>query len=231
MPANEKKKKKIGLLGAAFDPPHFGHLLLAQNALQTAGLDEIWLVPSPSRWDKSLIADGKRRLEWLQAAVQLCPEVLRNKLRVSDFELQQPAYRGTCWLVTELKRQNPDVTFSLVLGWDSFIGIPSWRDPTTGTMNGEQLLASTHCFVSPRPNAQEFTIVPHPAPHEGGVTMLPALDDPKIGEVNWMRGVTQNQVAALSSSLIRTALKQKADIVFVFPEIQAEILKSGIYDR
>lgn len=229
MPINEKKRKKIGLLGAAFDPPHFGHLLLAQTALQAAQLDEIWLIPSPSRWDKSLVASGQQRLEWLRAAVSLCPEVLRKKLRVSDIELKQPAYRGTYWLVEELRRQNPSTLFSLVLGWDSFVGIPSWRDPTTSTMNGEQLLASTHCFVSPRPNAQEFTIVPHPAPHEGGVTMLPALDDPRVGTVNWMPGVSQIQIAALSSSLIRSALKQRQDVVFMFPEVQNEILKSGTY--
>jgi hypothetical protein len=59
--------------------------------------------------------------------------------------------------------------------------------------------------------------------------MLPALDDPSAGDVSWMMGVTQIQVSALSSSLIRTTLKSGSPISFLFPDVQKEIIESGIY--
>lgn len=223
------QSKRIGILGAAFDPPHFGHFLLAQLALNTKQLDEIWLMPSPDRWDKKPVASNANRLKWLHSIVEKCPSSLSDKLIVSDFELNLPTYRGTCWLLEELRRQHKNDTFSLILGWDSFVGIPAWRDPTTGTMNGAQLLASTCCFVSPRASSQDTQAVPHPAQHNGGVVMLPALDDPRSGTVSWMTGVTQIQVSALSSSLIRTTLKSGSPISFLFPDVQKEIIESGIY--
>jgi nicotinic acid mononucleotide adenylyltransferase len=150
-------------------------------------------------------------------------------MRVSDIELTLPAYRGTHWLLEELRRQNKTWTFSLVLGWDSFVGIPQWRDPTTATMNGAELLARTRCFVSPRASSELPVPIKHPAPHGGGVVMLPALDSPEAGDVTWMTGVTQIQVAALSSSLIRTALNSGSKLQFLFPELQKEIVQSKIY--
>ncbi|MBM3381928.1 MAG: nicotinate-nicotinamide nucleotide adenylyltransferase [Betaproteobacteria bacterium] len=222
-------KKRVGILGAAFDPPHYGHLLLAQLALNTQELDEIWLIPSPERWDKKPVASHAHRLAWLTRAAALCPDELRKHLRVSDVELKLPTYRGTHWLLEEMRRQNKGCSFALILGWDSFVGIPQWRDPTTGTMNGAELLATTRCYVSPRASSELPEPIKHPAPHGGGVVMLPALDAPEAGDISWMTGVAQNQVAALSSSLIRTALKSGSDIKFMFPELQKEIIESKAY--
>jgi nicotinate (nicotinamide) nucleotide adenylyltransferase len=222
-------QKRIGILGAAFDPPHFGHLLLAQLAINTNELDEIWLIPSPERWDKKPVASNAVRFAWLTQALSLCPEQFRKHMRVSDVELKLPTYRGTYWLLEELRRQNKNCSFSLVLGWDSFVGIPQWRDPTTGTINGAQLLADTRCYVSPRANSDLAEPVKHPSPHAGGVVMLPALDAPEAGDISWMGGTTLIQVAALSSSLIRSALKSGTELQFMFPELQKEIVKSKVY--
>jgi nicotinate-nucleotide adenylyltransferase len=225
---NPKINKKIGLLGAAFDPPHYGHFLLAQLALATHELDEIWLVPSPERWDKLPVASANHRLAWINLALKECPPHLKLKLSVSDIELQLPAYRGTFWLLTQLRRTHPDTQFSLILGWDSFMSIPNWRDPTTGTINGEQLLQSTRIYVTPRAfNGEAMT--EHPPNHPNGVVMLPALDEVEARDVSWISGVSRSAVAALSSSLVRSALARREELPFIFPKLQNEIEKSGIY--
>lgn len=221
-------QKNIGLLGAAFDPPHFGHLLLAQLALASGQLDEIWLMPCPARWDKKPHATGKQRSHWLDLAVARCPQGLREKLRVNQFELKQPDYRGTNWLVSELRKRHPAETFSLVLGWDSFVSIPAWRDPTTQTMNGNELLATTRCFVSPRASSADGSIA-HPAHHAGGVVFLPALDSIDPNTIAWMEGISPGQVAALSSSLIRSAMASGQIPQFIFSDVQTNIEKSGCY--
>ncbi|MFZ9520549.1 MAG: nicotinate-nicotinamide nucleotide adenylyltransferase [Silvanigrellaceae bacterium] len=224
------EKNRIGILGAAFDPPHFGHFLLAQMALHSGEIDEIWLVPSPERWDKSPVATGQQRLSWLQSALKECPPELKAHLQVSDIELQLPTYRGTHWLLTQLRRTHPASSFSLILGWDSFVGIPKWRDPTTGTLNGDELLKTTRLFVSPRPLHHDFKSE-HPKSHPSGVVMLPALDDPAAGDIAWMDGIHRNEVAALSSSLVRTALSKQERIRFIFASVEKEIQESRIYDK
>jgi|GEM_PF-353715 len=231
MMKNTGRLVRIGLLGAAFDPPHFGHLRLAQLALNSHEIDEIWLVPSPERWDKKPVASAEHRVAWLKAAVNLSPHELRSRLQVTDIELQQPTYRGTYQLILQLSQLYLDKSFTLVLGWDSFVGIPAWRDPTTGELNGDKLLKSTRCLVSPRANSQTIEHSPHPAPHNGGVVMLPALDDPEAGDIDWMVGVNALQVAALSSSLIRTAIATNTPLEFLFPEIEKQIRDGGDYEK
>ncbi|MEN9810834.1 MAG: hypothetical protein RLZZ488_2401 [Pseudomonadota bacterium] len=225
---SSEPEKRVGILGAAFDPPHFGHFLLAQLALQSGELDEIWLIPSPERWDKSPVGTGQQRLEWLQMAVRECPQALKSRLIVSDVELRLPTYRGTYWLLSQLRRTHPKTLFSLILGWDSFVGIPNWRDPTTGTLNGEELLRSTRFYVSPRAASHEYS-AEHPREHPQGVVMLPALDDPAAGDVEWLNNCGQNAVAALSSSLIRAAIARGENLNFIFPKVHEEILKSQTY--
>lgn len=220
--------KRIGLLGAAFDPPHYGHFLLAQIALNTGELDEIWLIPSPARWDKSPVGKAQQRLTWLNRALSEAPPHLRSKLMVSDVELQLPAYRGTYWLLSQLRRTHPETQFSLILGWDSFIGIPTWRDPTTGSLNGEELLKTTRLYVSPRAASHEYS-AEHPDKHPNGVVMLPALDAPEAGNTDWLKGTNQIAVAALSSSLVRAALGRGERLPFLFPSVEEEIIRSGVY--
>ncbi|MEY2986943.1 MAG: hypothetical protein RJB13_464 [Pseudomonadota bacterium] len=227
--AGSTDQKRIGLLGAAFDPPHFGHLLLAQLALATGSLDEIWLMPCPARWDKKPVAPGQLRSLWLEQTIAHCPSELRTKLHVNQFELSQTEYRGTHWLVNTLRCMHPSKSFSLVLGWDSFVSIPAWRDPSTGTLNGNELLATTHCLVSPRATFS-VTTVPHPEHHKNGVSILPALDsiDPK--SIEWMEGISPIQVSALSSSLVRRSIASGSVLQFNFAQVQKTIIKSHNYD-
>ena len=61
------KRKKIGIMGGTFDPPHFGHLLIAEAARDSFSLDAVMLMPSGRSYFKDnqarRVTDKFERLE------------------------------------------------------------------------------------------------------------------------------------------------------------------------
>lgn len=69
--------KRVGVLGGSFDPVHYGHLCLAQDARDMAGLDEVILMPAklqPFKLDKHL-TEPADRLEMLRIAAMLLENI------------------------------------------------------------------------------------------------------------------------------------------------------------
>lgn len=77
--------KKIGIFGGTFDPPHNGHLLMANEVLHQAGLDEIWFMPNqipPHKQDADYTA-SIHRVEMLKLAIRSNPCF---KLQLAEME-------------------------------------------------------------------------------------------------------------------------------------------------
>ena len=64
---NSSRSAGIGVLGSAFNPPHLGHLALAQEALWQLGLSEVILVPTGDAPHKRIADDPGRAVEALRA--------------------------------------------------------------------------------------------------------------------------------------------------------------------
>src|SRR2546425_13229315 len=78
--------RKIGIYGGTFDPIHHGHLILARQACEELGLDQLIFVPaalSPSK--KAACANGQARLSMLQAAIEG-----QDGFAVDDCDLKRP---------------------------------------------------------------------------------------------------------------------------------------------
>ncbi|MEE3363031.1 MAG: adenylyltransferase/cytidyltransferase family protein, partial [Anaerovoracaceae bacterium] len=92
--------KKTGILGGTFDPVHYGHIRLAEDAAELAGLDEVKLVPARIQPFKSKleITDDKDRLAMLRIA---CGE--SSRLSVSTIELDEPRISYTYLTLNEIK--------------------------------------------------------------------------------------------------------------------------------
>lgn len=54
--------RKVGILGGTFDPPHLGHLIIANEALDQLGLDEIKFMPNQEPPHKKEIRERVRRI-------------------------------------------------------------------------------------------------------------------------------------------------------------------------
>ena len=75
--------KKVGIMGGSFDPIHLGHLVVANEVLNTHNLDEIIFVPTGDPPHKNgLKADSFHRLLMVNMAV-----LTNDKFKVSNFEI------------------------------------------------------------------------------------------------------------------------------------------------
>jgi len=115
---------KIGLFGGSFDPPHAGHVALAQAGLDVAGFDEVWIIPAnPVHRQLSGCADGSTRLDWMQ-------QLFGNNPRISvvDWEAQLPRPTPAVETLRRFKREYPHDQPWLMLGTDAWRGLDSWRE-------------------------------------------------------------------------------------------------------
>jgi nicotinate-nucleotide adenylyltransferase len=116
----------VGVLGGAFNPPHLGHLLLAQEAIGALGLDELILVPTGVAPHKRIEPEpgAEVRLEMTRRAVAGA-----ERMRASDLEVEREgpsfAYRTLELLADEL----PGSDLIFVMGADVAAGLGGWRRP------------------------------------------------------------------------------------------------------
>jgi nicotinate-nucleotide adenylyltransferase len=117
--------KRIGLLGGTFDPPHIGHLLLAQEAIHCADLDEVWFVPVgiPPHKEREEIASNDDRLAMIKRAIK-GKETLFN---ICTIELEREGKSYTIDTVRTLTKKHPDVRFFFIIGGDMVKSLPTWK--------------------------------------------------------------------------------------------------------
>ena len=113
----------IGILGGSFDPPHLGHIRLAETARDELGLSRVILIPSgrPPHKELSGGASGEDRLNMARLAAGE-----RDWLDVSDIEFAREGKTYTFDTVTELRRQNPGESFCFICGSDMLLSLHRW---------------------------------------------------------------------------------------------------------
>ena len=64
---------RIGIMGGTFNPIHIGHLMLAEQALESAHLDQIWMIPTGCSYLKTkegiTVLPGTERYDMVQRAI------------------------------------------------------------------------------------------------------------------------------------------------------------------
>ncbi|MFK3958353.1 nicotinate-nucleotide adenylyltransferase [Guptibacillus hwajinpoensis] len=119
-----EKKLRVGLLGGTFDPPHLGHLTIAQGVLETCQMDEIWFMPShrPPHKNGSHITDNHHRVKMVQLAIEGNPCF---KLSLIEFERNDRSY--TIDTIEILKENYPNIDFYFIIGGDMIEDLPNWH--------------------------------------------------------------------------------------------------------
>ncbi len=136
-------QRRVGLFGGTFDPPHLGHLVVADQVRVEAGLDEVWFVVANDPWQKADrdVTPARQRLALTQSAVGSTPGLV-----VSDIELDEGGPSYTIDTLETLRRQHPDVAWSIIVGGDAADGLDTWH-------RADDLAAVADVIVINRPGA------------------------------------------------------------------------------
>jgi nicotinate-nucleotide adenylyltransferase len=116
----------IGVLGSAFNPPHLGHLALAQEALYQLDLDEVVLVPTGTAPHKRIAEDPGRELRLAMTRLAAADD---SRFAASSLEVERegPSYTYETLELLASERENAELVF--VMGADAAVGLESWRNP------------------------------------------------------------------------------------------------------
>jgi len=135
---------KIGIIGGTFDPPHIGHLIIAEQARVQLGLDQVWFTPAgqPVHKHDHPVTDAGHRVEMVLRAIDDNPCF---KLCRADVDRPEPHY--SLDLARILRRQHPHYQWRFIIGGDSLADLPKWHQP-------DQMIRLMPLAVAHRPSYQ-----------------------------------------------------------------------------
>jgi len=144
--------RKIGILGGTFDPVHYGHLILAEQARGEAELDQVIFMPALVQPFKlnNRIAEGHHRCAMLKKAIENNP-----KFSVSVLELNTPEISYTINTLRDLKKiLGADAELYFIIGTDAFLGLEKWYC-------ADDLLHEFSFVIGTRPGYKELELRKH----------------------------------------------------------------------
>lgn len=211
----------LGVMGGTFDPVHFGHLRLAQEAAAILGLERVRWIPAARPWHRDAPkAPAAQRLEMLRIAIGDNP-----LFELDDAEIREAAPGYTVdtleRLRRELGRERPIV---LVLGSDAFGGLAGWH-------RWREVFDLAHIFVARRPG--------HPLAPEGMPAALAAEWRGRSAPPAALRAKPGGSIASqattalnISASAIRAQLAAHRSPRYLLPSAALDYIEAnGLYTR
>jgi nicotinate-nucleotide adenylyltransferase len=200
----------VGILGGTFDPVHFGHLRLAQEAAQALRLAAVRFVPSGTPPHRAAPAvSAEHRLEMARLAIGANP-----LFSVDDRELRRAGPAYTVDTLAELRSElGADASFCLLVGADAFLDFATWS-------RWHELFNLAHVVVAHRPGYPVDTWqgrMPQPLAREYGAR---TMAQPLAVHLAPAGGIVVVPIAALdiSSTRIRECLRRGTSPRYLLPD-------------
>jgi nicotinate-nucleotide adenylyltransferase len=195
---------RVGILGGAFNPPHVGHLVCAQEALVQLELEKVVFMPVGEAPHRELSDDpgAEGRLEMVSLAV-----AGDDRFEVSRAELERPGPSYTADTLRDLHSKTPDDELFLILGGDQAAALPRWHEP-------EAVLSLATVAVVERSNWSRNAI---------GITIgrMPGAERIRYLDMPVMQ---------VSSSSIRRRVAEGRPIRYLVPDkVASYIATNGLY--
>lgn len=194
---------KVGIMGGTFDPIHYGHLLAAERARESCGLDEIWFIPSfqPPLKENDPNADVDARLEMVYRAIDFQPH-----FRAMDIELERGGTSYSIDTVQALQELYPGRAFSYIIGSDRVNDLPQWHRI--------QELAEIVSFIGVERPGESID-----------VSLLPSYIVDRLTVIGM-------PLVDISSTEIRQRQADKRSIRFMVPEkVYSFIRRNSLYEK
>ncbi len=143
MSASTSNSRAVGILGGTFDPVHFGHLRLAEEAADHFKLDGILFIPAGKPWQRSVPrAPADHRLAMVKAAI-----AGNARFAADEREVKRDKASYTIDTLSELRIELGATTaLVLIVGADAFVNLHTWH-------RWQELFALSHVAVATRPGA------------------------------------------------------------------------------
>ena len=123
-PRKHHRRRRIGILGGTFNPPHLAHLVIAEECRQNRDLDEVWFLPTgrPPHKKVPQLADGKLRVSMLEELIQAA-----DGLSVCPVELDRPGPSYTVDTLEALHQRHPAYDWYFIIGSDMITYFNTWH--------------------------------------------------------------------------------------------------------
>jgi nicotinate-nucleotide adenylyltransferase len=208
-------------MGGTFDPVHFGHLRLAQEAAEILGLARVRWVPAGRPWHRAQPkASAKHRLAMVKLAIR------RNALfELDDAEIRQTSPGYTVETLERLRATlGTDRPLVLLLGTDAFRGLTSWE-------RWRDLFELAHIFVAQRPG---HSLTPGGMPGALAAEWRRRAGTPSALHERPAGSVIAYGTTALdiSASAIRAHFAQSRSPRYLLPSVVLDYIRTqGLYAR
>ncbi len=116
---------RIGLFGGSFNPVHTGHLVIAQDAAESFGLDRVLFLPcgQPPHKPADALAPAEHRAAMIEASIEGDP-----RFALCRCELDRPGTTYTIDTVRALRAERPEDSLHFLIGADTLAELHSWKD-------------------------------------------------------------------------------------------------------
>jgi nicotinate-nucleotide adenylyltransferase len=193
-------RRRVGLFGGTFDPPHVGHLVTAVNVRHELDLDVVILMVANIPWQKQAVREVEAaddRLAMVRAAVDGV-----TGLEAGDTEIRSGGPSFTADTLAELQREDPDAEFFTIVGADAANDLLTWE-------RVDEVVDRSQLVVVDRP---------------GSALALPALP----GTAEWMRVEVPH--LEVSSTDLRSRVVDGRPLEFLIPPGVIDVItQRGLY--
>ena len=135
------RPQRIGVFGGAFDPIHNAHIDVAREALDAARLDKVLFVVAarPPHKRGETVASPEERFAMVEAALGG-----EAQMEACDLEMKREGPSYMCDTLEQIDSMYPGADLFLIIGLDSLLDLPGWRNP-------EKITSRARLLVVPRP--------------------------------------------------------------------------------
>jgi nicotinate-nucleotide adenylyltransferase len=195
---------RTGILGGAFNPPHIGHLVCAQEALLRLELDTVVFVPMGVAPHREIEDDPGPEARLLMTERAIAND---HRFALSRHEVERPEPSFTVDTLRAFRERSPGDELVLILGGDQAATLPAWREP-------EEVLRLATVAVAARTAFSRERVEASLAPLAGADAIV-FIDMPRVD---------------VSSSLVRERAAAGEPIRYLVPdEVASYIAAESLY--